>query len=133
MEPLRSDLESRCLLSADIPIHLTRDVEKIRERLKELKLPELEAKWCQSLLIDRLRILTVLHTLALTHGDIKEEHFRLPGEFHDVGLFDFSRSYTFTPRLPYMTNASRPRTLKRAIEIERSHIHYLIMLRCVSY
>lgn len=131
METLRFDLASRCLLPAEVPKYLEKNVAEIQEKLHGLGLPAFEKQWYQSLFVDRLRILTVLHALAITHGDIKEEHFRLSDEFHDVGIFDFCRSYTYTPRFPYMTNAARPRTLKRAMEIERSHIQALVISRFV--
>lgn len=103
---MKSNLESRYILSAEIPDCFIKCVERLQRKLDVLGISGLEAKWYLSLLVDRLRVLTVLHSLAITHGDLKEDHHRLPGEFHDVGLFDFSRSYTFTPNFPYSINGS---------------------------
>lgn len=95
MEPFRFDLKSRYLHPAALPEYLLQETREFRE---QIPLPDLEAEWCLSLLGDRLLTLTKLHELAIIHGDIEERHFRLPGDFHDTLLHDFSNSYTFTTR-----------------------------------
>lgn len=118
LELLRSSLRSRCMCSNSVPSYLMTDLQLLRDEMKagvevksgekcgtKLLLLPLEIQWYESLFLDRLKRLTALHYIGITHGDIKEDHFRLPTDFHDCVLFDFSRAYTFTPQRPYMVQA----------------------------
>lgn len=42
----------------------------------------------------------MLYLIGITHGDIKEDHFRLLGDFYDTILFDFSYAYMITLEQP---------------------------------
>ncbi|KAL2844530.1 hypothetical protein BJY01DRAFT_248147 [Aspergillus pseudoustus] len=71
-----------------------------------LPLTRFEREWYWSLLCDRLRRLAALHSIGITRGDLQDHHFRIPGDFYDTVLFDFSASYTFTPRRPFRLKES---------------------------
>ncbi|KAE8408171.1 hypothetical protein BDV37DRAFT_279120 [Aspergillus pseudonomiae] len=67
--------------------------------------------------------------LDITHGDVRDDHFRLPGDFHDTVLYDFSVSYTFSPVTPYLINFRRPRSLKDISESEQAMVREDIIER----
>uniref|UniRef100_A0A093XBF6 Protein kinase domain-containing protein n=1 Tax=Talaromyces marneffei PM1 TaxID=1077442 RepID=A0A093XBF6_TALMA len=102
IEYLRPSLTSRCICSNSVPAYFSKDLELLRKEKTHINLSNLEKRWYESLFIDRLKRLTALHSIGITHGDIKEDHFRLPGDFHDTVLFDFSRAYTITSERPYL-------------------------------
>ncbi|KAE8352651.1 hypothetical protein BDV28DRAFT_157718 [Aspergillus coremiiformis] len=71
-----------------------------------------EYKWYCSLLKDRLRCLNALHQIGVTHGDVKDHHFRLPDDIYDTVLYNFSELYTFSNKWPFRINSNRPQPLK---------------------
>lgn len=152
LEPLRSSLRSRCICSSPAPSYLMADLQLLRDDLDAFEsegregrsaryLPPFERKWCESLFIDRLKRLTALHSIGVTHGDIKEDHFRLSDDdFHDTVLFDFSHSCTFTPQRPYMVQTTviysryayrllTFRSLQKLVQMERDHVRGLARTR----
>jgi hypothetical protein len=155
LEYMRSSVRSRCVFSASVPLHLKTNLKLLKDDLDAFEREErdgtkrrlslLEKKWCESLFIDRLKRLTTLHSIGVTHGDIKEDHFRLFGDdFHDTVLFDFSRAYTFTLHRPYMVQAciiysrfadrvSTFCSMQKIVQMERDWVRNLIHARQVSY
>jgi serine/threonine protein kinase len=140
IEYLRPSLTSRCICSNSVPTYFSKDLELLRNESTNTNLSTLEKRWYESLFIDRLKRLTALHSIGITHGDIKEDHFRLPGDFHDTVLFDFSRAYTITPERPYVVQgyvidsryASRWatwRSMQKLVEMERRWLRALIVTR----
>ncbi|KAF4229291.1 hypothetical protein CNMCM8980_005044 [Aspergillus fumigatiaffinis] len=113
LEAIKPELASRRILAAHNH-NGTGRVESLRRGLQNLNLnlSDFEREFYCSLLADRCRRLSTLHSLAITHGDVKDEHFRLPGDFHDTVLYDFSVSYTFSPEPPYLVNFRSPQPLK---------------------
>ncbi|KAE8145679.1 hypothetical protein BDV25DRAFT_65786 [Aspergillus avenaceus] len=108
LEPIRPKLTSRRILAAH-----QEDNCEIQHQLSTLGfLSELEMEYYHSLFHDRNRRILALHKLGITHGDVRDDHFRLPGDFHDTVLYDFSHSYTFSPNTPYLVNFRPPRSLK---------------------
>lgn len=81
-----------------------------------------EQDWYTSLLKDRLPRLDTLHRVGITHGDIHDLHFRLPDDFYDTVLYDFSASYTFSEKEPFRVNCGRPRPLCRIAKGERARV-----------
>lgn len=105
LEALKPKTASRRVLSAEIPAALKTDVKEIYRKLKAFSLlTDFEIDWYCSLFSDRLRQVAALHEIGITHGDIRDDHFRIPGDFYDIALYDFSASYTFTFSRPYMAN-----------------------------
>ncbi|OJJ43962.1 hypothetical protein ASPZODRAFT_153945 [Penicilliopsis zonata CBS 506.65] len=100
-----------------------------RQHSRNLPLSPLELEWYCSLLCDRLRRLAALHRIGVTHGDLRDHHFRLPGDNYDTVLFDFSEAYTFTPHWPYRVNSGIPRPLKKISEGERRQVELHIQQR----
>lgn len=156
LEQLRSSLRSRCLFSNTVPPSLEADLQLLRGDLDafesekcgdgaQRRLSILERKWCESLFVDRLKRLTTLHLIGVTHGDIKEDHFRLSdADFHDTALFDFSHAYTFTSDRPYMVQTcviysrfsnrmSTFRSMQKIVQMERDWVRKLICIRYASY
>lgn len=140
IEYLRPSLKSRCICSNSVPAYLSNDLEILRSETAFNNLSTLEKRWYESLYADRLKRLTALHSIGITHEDIKEDHFRLPGDFHDTVLFDFSRAYTITSDRPYVVQGyvtdSRYaerwaiwRSMGRLIEMERRWLRALISTR----
>jgi hypothetical protein len=124
LEAIKPELASRRILAAHNH-NGTGHVESLRRRLQnlDLNLSDFEREFYCSLLTDRCRRLSTLHSLAITHGDVKDEHFRLPDDFHDTVLYDFSVSYTFSPEPPYLVNFRSPQPLNVISDYE---------LRCVE-
>ncbi|KNG88166.1 hypothetical protein ANOM_004245 [Aspergillus nomiae NRRL 13137] len=89
------------------------------EALAKLPLSSFERDWYISLLNDRLRRLDALHRLGVTHGDVQDGHFRLPGDFYDTVLYDFSEAYTVSPKWPFRINHGKPRPLRGIAKGER--------------
>lgn len=140
IEYLRSSLTSRCICSSSVPPYFSKDLELLRNESTNTNLSTLERRWYESLFIDRLKRLTALHSIGITHGDIKEDHFRLPGDFHDTVLFDFSRAYTITSERPYLVQGyvidsryksrwATWRSMQRLVEMERRWLRALIITR----
>ncbi|KAJ9233445.1 hypothetical protein DTO169E5_7035 [Paecilomyces variotii] len=120
LEAIKPDLSSRRILAAH-----NRDsderVARFHQRVRDIKpsLSAFESDYYSSLFTDRVHRLDALHDLAIIHGDIRDDHFRLPGDFYDTVLYDFSISYTFSPIPPYLVNLRRPRSLKDISETEQ--------------
>ncbi|OCT52735.1 hypothetical protein CLCR_11116 [Cladophialophora carrionii] len=69
-----------------------------------------------------------LHGLGISHGDVKPDCFHPPGSTHDIALYDFSRSYTFSPERPCLTNGTRRlRTLKRAEKVDCRNVQKTVL------
>lgn len=130
LEAIKPDLRSRRILAADNHRLLPRSFE---EDLEKLHLSPFEYEWYCSLLCDRLRRLAALHRIGVTHGDVKDWHFRLPGDIYDTVLFDFSESYTFSPEWPFRVNSGKPRPLSKISEGERRCVELLVKERQVAY
>ncbi|KAL2808804.1 hypothetical protein BJX63DRAFT_16714 [Aspergillus granulosus] len=125
LEAIRPKLSSRRLLAAS-----QEKRTEFRNRLDNLGyLSEFEEGYYISLLIDRTKRLLALHNLGITHGDIKEEHFRLPGDYYDTVLYDFSRSYTYSPDPPYLVNLRQPRSLMEISRAEQQFVEELVFDR----
>ncbi|PKY03392.1 hypothetical protein P168DRAFT_305673 [Aspergillus campestris IBT 28561] len=125
LEPIRPKLASRRILAAH-----SDDTCGIWNRLNILGLLSgFELEYYHSLFHDRIRRLLVLHRLGITHGDVRDDHFRLPGDFHDTVLYDFSHSYTFSPVMPYLVNFRPPRSLKKISENEQAMVEQQIFER----
>lgn len=142
MQSSRS-IKSRCICSNSVPPYLNDDLQVLREELRGKELSSLETKWYESLFIDRLKRLTALHSIGITHGDIKEDCFRLLDDFHDTVLFDFSHAYTITLQRPhavqghiidsrYSERWSIWRSMEKLVALERNWLRSLINQRCVS-
>lgn len=136
-------LRSRCLCSSSVPSYLSAELQCLRDDYAHNTLSSLEISWYESLFIDRLKRLTALHSLGISYGDIKEDHFRLPSDFHDTVLFDFSRAYTITQQRPLLVQGyvidsrySRRwetwRSLEKLVMLERNWVRSLIKRRYVS-
>ncbi|KAB8239897.1 hypothetical protein BDV35DRAFT_375160 [Aspergillus flavus] len=103
---------------------LAEDGSSDPEDLSELNpaLSPFEREWYISLLKDRLRRLGALHRIGVTHGDVKDRHFRLPDDIYDTVLYDFSESYAFSPRWPFRVNSGNPRSLEVISKGERNRV-----------
>ncbi|KAE8336622.1 hypothetical protein BDV24DRAFT_109529 [Aspergillus arachidicola] len=126
LEAIRPKLCSRRILAEDAPSFLE-DFSGINPALSTF-----EREWYSSLLNDRLRRLEALHRIGVTHGDVKDCHFRLPGDMYDTVLYDFSESYTFSPKWPFRVNSGRPRPLRRISEGERKRVRIQVEERANS-
>lgn len=137
-------LKSRCLCSSSVPSYLTAELRSLREDDVYNTLSSLEISWYESLFVDRLKRLTALHSVGISHGDIKEDHFQLPGDFHDTVLFDFSHSYTITRQRPllvqgyvidsrYSRRWATWRSLEKLVKLERDWVRSLIKRRYLSH
>lgn len=120
LEAVKPNLCSRRVLGEDT----SQLPEGFSDILTNLPLSPFEYEWYCSLLKDRLRRLDALHRIGVTHGDVKDCHFRLPGDIYDTVLYDFSESYTFSEKQPFRINFGKPRPLKRISkgECERAKI-----------
>lgn len=110
LEAVKPNVCSRRILSENT-LQLPEDFSDILTT--NLSLSPFEYKWYHSLLKDRLRRLNTLYRIGITHGDVKDCHFRLPGDIYDTVLYDFSESYTFSKKQPFRINSGKPRPLKR--------------------
>lgn len=133
-------LKSRCICSNSFPDHFDEDLRILREETEDKKLSALEARWYESLFIDRLKRLTAMHSIGITHGDIKEDSFRLFNDFHDTVLFDFSHAYTIMPQRPcavqgfvidsrFSERWATRRSMQKLVELERNWVRSLIRKR----
>ncbi|KAE8146874.1 hypothetical protein BDV25DRAFT_132567 [Aspergillus avenaceus] len=126
LETIKPNLASRRILAAE---RFSVVVQEFGRRLRQLSLTSFEIEWYQSLLDNRLRRVNALYDIGITHGDIRDDHFRIPGDFYDTVLYDFSISYTYSPNWPYCVNAGRPRSLSSIQKRERNHIQNQIYRR----
>lgn len=120
MERAYPDLALRRILAASTSaeIHRTSDnhdpMQKLHQELHNIPcISPFEISWYESLLSDRLRRITALHDIGISHGDIRDDHFRLAGDFYDTVLYDFSASYVFSPSIPYRWRLRRLSDLRR--------------------
>ncbi len=125
LEAITPTLRSRRILAMDISLL----PNSFKHKIGTLRLSLLEREWYCSLLCDRLRRLAALHRIGVTHGDIQDCHFRLPGDLYDTVLFDFSESYTFSPEKPFRVNSGRPRPLGKISEGERMRVELQVSKR----
>lgn len=119
LEAIKPDIRSRRILAESTSLPPETQSEVSSQILAELSMSPFEHEWYLSLLHDRLRRLSALHRMGITHGDVQDWHFRIPDDFHDTVLYDFSEAYTFSPRLPLWVNHGKPRPLSRIAEGER--------------
>ncbi|KAH8433805.1 uncharacterized protein LDX57_011439 [Aspergillus melleus] len=98
-------------------------------RLEDLPLSGFEKEWYISLTISRLRRLTALHEIGILHRDVCDEHFRLPNDFYDTVLYDFSHAYTVNSPWPYV---QRPKPLAELIRIEQNEVLSSVFVRLVA-
>lgn len=143
LEAIKPELASRRILAAETrsAVSLTEHIEKFSEELENIVLSHFEKSWYQSLFSDRLRRLMALHNIGITHGDVKDDHFRLPEDFYDTVLYDFSSSYTFSPSRPCLRRPQPLSILKnneqnilRGLVLQRSvwHKTYFLVARLIS-
>ncbi|KAL4875389.1 hypothetical protein BJY04DRAFT_232670 [Aspergillus karnatakaensis] len=109
LEAIKPGLRSRRILAADG----NRRPDSFQP---DIPMSSFEREWYWSLQCDRLRRLAALHSIGITHGDVHDHHFRLPGDSHDTVLYDFSASYT-------------PRPLKRVSDGERQRVELQVQTR----
>ncbi|KIW28866.1 uncharacterized protein PV07_04729 [Cladophialophora immunda] len=121
---LQLGIENRRLQSASVPEGFRPHLDSLRLALVDMDLSEVEERWYLSVLKSRLKMVTALHALGISHGDIKSDCFGLPVSLHDIALYDFSRSYTFTPERPCRL---RLRPLKREVDVERRHVRETVL------
>ncbi|PWY90384.1 hypothetical protein BO94DRAFT_565037 [Aspergillus sclerotioniger CBS 115572] len=125
LEAVRPKLASRRILAT-----CREDSHGFRNQLSGLGfLSVFEMEYYNSLFHDRIRRLLALHRLGITHGDVRDDHFRLPGDFYDTVLYDLSISYTFSPVTPYLVNFRLPRSLKDISESEQAMVGQHILER----
>ncbi|RAK97447.1 uncharacterized protein BO80DRAFT_364181, partial [Aspergillus ibericus CBS 121593] len=122
LEAIKPDIRSRRILAESPSPSPESYSESCLQTLTTLHLSPFEQEWYRSLLSDRLRRLNALHRMGITHGDVQDWHFRLPDDFHDTVLYDFSEAYTFSPKLPFRVNHGKPRPLRRIAEGERRRV-----------
>lgn len=116
---LKADAMQRHLYPSEIPSYLHDFIARFQDHLRTLDLPPVEEMWYSQILLGRAMNLTTLHAICITHGDVKNDCFQIPHYPHDVGLYDFSLAYTFTPEKPCVMNGSMRLTpLKKAAEID---------------
>lgn len=87
LEALEPKISSRRVLSAEIPAAaLEADMKEFERELKTISslLTDFEIDWYRPLLSDRLRRVAALHEIGITHGDVRDDHFRIPGDFYDM-------------------------------------------------
>ncbi|PWY83661.1 hypothetical protein BO94DRAFT_519127 [Aspergillus sclerotioniger CBS 115572] len=116
LEAIKPNVRSRRILAESPETHST----SFTHTLAKLPLSPFEYSYYLSLFHDRLHRLNALHKLGIIHGDIQDWHFRLPDDFHDTVLYDFSEAYTFTPKLPLRFR--EPIILSRFAEGERQGV-----------
>ncbi|PYI05385.1 hypothetical protein BO78DRAFT_371017 [Aspergillus sclerotiicarbonarius CBS 121057] len=126
LEAIKPDIRSRRILAETTSLPPESYSESYLQTLTKLPLSPFEHEWYRSLLSDRLRRLNALHRMGITHGDVQDWHFRLPDDFHDTVLYDFSEAYTFSPRVPFRVNHGKPRPLSRVAEGERRRVELQI-------
>lgn len=126
LEAIKPELASRRILATEArsEVSLTEHIEGFSEELDNIVLSHFEKSWYQSLFSDRLRRLTTLHNIGITHGDVRDHHFRLSGDFYDTVLYDFSSSYNFSPTRPCLR---RPQPLSILKNNEQNMLTYCLV------
>ncbi|KAE8355339.1 hypothetical protein BDV28DRAFT_129142 [Aspergillus coremiiformis] len=132
LEAIFPKLRSRRIL-AQTNTHHDSLIQEFRERLQIdiLNISPFEKDWYTSLFSNRLRQITTLHDIGITHGDVRDDHFRLPEDYYDTVLYDFSASYTFSPSMP--CNKRRRRPLLTVAKLERQQLHRIILNRAKKF
>ncbi|KAE8154649.1 hypothetical protein BDV25DRAFT_171823 [Aspergillus avenaceus] len=101
LERVHPNIQSRRILGErQRPKHALFD--DFGTKISEMPLSPFEQDWYISLTIDRLQSVAALHDMGIIHRDISDEHFRLPHDFHDTVLYDFSHSYIINIPWPYI-------------------------------
>ncbi|KAE8356454.1 hypothetical protein BDV28DRAFT_154634 [Aspergillus coremiiformis] len=95
-------------------------------KICELPLSCFEKEWYISLSIDRLQRLAAMHDIGIIHRDICDEHFRLPHDFYDTVLYDFSHSYIINSPWPYV---KRPKPWAELIRVEQNEVMGVVLGR----
>ncbi|RAH44821.1 uncharacterized protein BO95DRAFT_482907 [Aspergillus brunneoviolaceus CBS 621.78] len=95
-------------------------------RIGDLPLSDFEKEWYISLAIDRLERLAALHGIGILRRDIGDEHFRLPNDFYDTVLYDFSHPYIINTPWPYV---KRPKPLLALIQLEQVQVLSTVLSR----
>ncbi|PWY86483.1 hypothetical protein BO94DRAFT_575555 [Aspergillus sclerotioniger CBS 115572] len=119
LEAIVPDIACRRLLAAESYSVL---VDNFALKLKDLPLSVFEIEWYRSLFENRLRRVNALHDIGIVHGDIRDDHFRIPGDSYDTVLYDFSNSYTFSPRLPYRVASRKALPLSKIRQYEEGYV-----------
>ncbi|PKY04239.1 hypothetical protein P168DRAFT_154510 [Aspergillus campestris IBT 28561] len=128
LEALRPSFRSRRVLGENT----TQLPEPFSDILTNSPLSPFEYEWYCSLLKDRIRRLDALHRINVTHGDIEDRHFRIPGDFYDTVLYDFSESYTFSVKMPLILNDYKPRPLKGISDAEQQRVKSQVEQRAIN-
>ncbi|KAE8155062.1 hypothetical protein BDV25DRAFT_170364 [Aspergillus avenaceus] len=127
LEAIKPELASRRVLAANSPTaNRSKSYEAFSQALDQMALSDFERCWYRSLFSDRFRRLLVLHDIGATHGDVRDDHFRLPGDFYDTVLYDFSSSYTFYPTWPCIR---RPKPLSAMTSNEQNILLEILLDR----
>ena len=125
LEAIKPNLRSRRVLGENT----SQLSETFSDILTNVPLSPFERDWYCSLLKDRLRRLDALHQIGVTHGDVRDCHFRLPGDTYDTVLYDLSEAYTFSKKKPLRVNSGKPRPLERISKGERERVKIQIEQR----
>lgn len=129
LEAIKPELASRRILAAET-LSASGLVEEFSRRLRGLSLCLFEMQWYESLFENRIRRITALYDIGITHGDIRDDHFRLRGDFYDTVLHDFSVSYTFSPtKRPYLVSFRKPRPLEEIKSHEQRQVQEQVFKR----
>ncbi|KAH0843987.1 hypothetical protein FOPE_08960 [Fonsecaea pedrosoi] len=103
-------------------------LESLQAEFVCLDLSKIEKRWYLSVLGDRIRMITALNGLGISHGDVKPDCFGLPDSPHDIALYDLGHSYTFTPDRPCITNGTRRlRPLKLAEKVDCRNAQHTVL------
>ncbi|KAH0829824.1 hypothetical protein FOPE_10606 [Fonsecaea pedrosoi] len=121
---LQPGIQDRRLQSASVPEVFRPYLDELQFALVNADLSDVEGSWYLSVLNNRLKMVTVLHALGISHGDIKGDSFGLPQSLHDIALHDFSRSYTFTPERPCRLRVG---PLKQVMDVERRQVQETVL------
>lgn len=130
LEAIKPDIACRRILATG-DASMSNLKEGFSMRLNSLPLGSFEVDWYGSLLTDRLRRVDALYDIGIVHGDIEDHHFRLPGEFYDIVLYDFLY-HIHSPKVPYLISARNPRPLSVIKKHEKRQVEDQIYARYVA-
>lgn len=131
LEAIKPDIACRRILATG-DASMSNLKEGFSMRLNSLPLGSFEVDWYGSLLTDRLRRVDALYDIGIVHGDIEDHHFRLPGEFYDIVLYDFLYHIHFLQRCLYLISARNPRPLSVIKKHEKRQVEDQIYARYVA-